>query len=143
MYTTLSRFKPGSSGFDAVWKQMAKSNPRGFEAVQHGFIKSSHYDPAAKKIKSSIGFDASKYPIAVQNALWSTAVQHGAGGATNVFRNAGIRMGMSAAEIIKRVYNERMAGNGTKYFSRSSSSIRKSVVNRFRNEMNDALRMLG
>lgn len=143
MYQSLARYSPGTSGFDSTWKALAKNYSKRFDQLQHGFIKSSHYDPAAKKIKSSIGFDASKYPVAVQNVLWSTAVQHGAGGAANVFRNAGIRQGMSPAEIIKRVYNERMAGNGTKYFSRSSSSIRQSVVNRFRNEMQDALRMLG
>jgi hypothetical protein len=68
---------------------------------------------------------------ALQNVLWSVAVQHGAGGAASIFKNAGIRSGMSEADIIRRVYAERSAGNGSKYFSRSSSSIRKSVVRRF------------
>ena len=142
-YKALSQYKPGSAQFDGVWKSIASHSGQKFDALQHNFIKQSHFDPAARKIKSSIGFDVTKYSPAVQNVLWSTAVQHGSAGAANVFRNAGIKMGMSEAEIIRRVYNERAANNGQKYFSRSSSSIRQSVVNRFRNEMQDALSMLG
>ncbi|MCK6203924.1 hypothetical protein KZX50_00485 [Bacillus infantis] len=143
MYGVLSKYKPGTSGFNSAWKALAGTNPGRFDQIQHAFIKSSHFDPAANKIKSSLGFDVSKYSTAVQNVLWSTAVQHGSGGAVNVFRSAGIKQGMSDAEIIRRVYAERAANNGAKYFSRSSSDIRKSVVNRFKNEMQDALSMLG
>jgi hypothetical protein len=143
MYQALTRNSPGTSGFDSTWKALAKNYSKEFDALQHGFIKQSHYDPAANKIKSSLGIDINKYSPAVQNVLWSTSVQHGSGGALNVFRGAGIRPGMSDAEIIKRVYAERGASNGAKYFSRSSSSVRQSVVNRFKNEMKDALSMLG
>lgn len=143
MYRSLAQYSPGTSGFDSTWKALANNYTERFDQLQHAFIKSSHFDPAASKIKSALGFDINKYSIAVQNVLWSTAVQHGAQGALNVFKGAGIKSGMSEAEIIQRVYNERMAGNGSKYFSRSSSNIRQSVVNRFRNEMQDALRMLG
>lgn len=142
-YKYLSEFKPGSAQFDGVWKSIASSSGQKFDALQHNFIKQSHFDPAASKIKSATGFDVTKYSPAVQNVLWSTAVQHGSAGAANVFKGAGIRQGMSEAEIIQRVYNERAANNGMKYFSRSSASIRQSVVNRFRSEMQDALKMLG
>lgn len=142
-YKALSQYKPGSAQFDGVWKSIASHSGKKFDQLQHGFIKQSHFDPAAKKIKSSIGLDVTRYSPAVQNVLWSTAVQHGSAGAANVFRNAGIRPGMSEKEIITRVYKERMAGNGTKYFSRSSAGIRQSVVRRFQNEMRDALSMLG
>lgn len=126
-----------------MWKSLASQYGQAFDQLQHAFIKQSHYDPAASRIKSATGFDASKYSLAVQNVLWSTAVQHGAGGASNIFKAAGIKQGMSDAEIIKRVYAERSANNGAKYFSKSSASIRKSVVNRFQNELKDALAMLG
>lgn len=139
----LAKYAPGSKAFDSAWKGIAAMKPAEFNRLQHNFIKASHFDPAAKMIKGATGFDVNRYSVAVQNVLWSTAVQHGSGGAKNIFRNAGIRPGMSEAEIIRRVYNERGANNGLKYFSRSSASIRQSVVNRFRNEMNDALRMLG
>nr|WP_243299146.1 hypothetical protein [Bacillus litorisediminis] len=141
-YNALKGYTPGSSGFNNAWKQLAQKDAKGFDALQHGFIKQSHYDPAANKIKSSLGIDINKYSPAVQNVLWSTAVQHGSQGALNVFRNAGIRPGMSEADIIRRVYAERGANNGAKYFSRSSPEIRQSVVNRFQREMRDALKML-
>jgi hypothetical protein len=143
MYQALARNSPGTSGFNSTWKALAKNYTKDFDALQHGFIKQSHYDPAASKIKSSLGLNINKYSQAVQNVLWSTAVQHGATGALNVFKGAGIKSGMSDAEIIRRVYAERSANNGRKYFSSSSSGIRQSVVNRFKNEMNDALSMLG
>jgi hypothetical protein len=140
MYNSLSKHKVGSSGFDNAWKSLANNNK--FGLAQHAFIKSSHYDPANNKVKSGLGIDINKRSKAVQDVLWSTAVQHGSQGAYNVFKGAGIKSNMSDREIIQRVYAERSANNGTKYFSKSSSSVRNSVLNRFRNEMQDALSML-
>lgn len=140
-YKTLARYSPGSSGFDGEWKALAKNYTERFNNLQHAFIKQSHYDPAARKIKSSIGLDVNRYSPALQNVLWSVATQHGTGGANSVFRNAGVRQGMSEAEIIRRVYAER--SNVNKYFSSSSAAIKRSVANRFENELQDALRMLG
>jgi hypothetical protein len=142
-YKQLAGKSPGSSSFNSAWKQIAKADPSGFDQAQHEFIKQSHYEPARRQIEKELGIDLSKYPKAVHDVLWSTAVQHGAYGAYRVFKNAGIRNGMSPKEIIIRVYDERMADGGLKYFSRSSPSIRRSVVKRFNNEKQDALRMLG
>jgi hypothetical protein len=139
LHSALSRYKVGSSGFDTMWKSIAKSDPKRFEKVQHGFIKSSHYDPVVSKVKSFL--DVSRYPQAVMDAVWSTGVQHGVGGAVSVLKNAGVRNGMSASEIVKRIYGERMKVN--RYFSRSSQSIKNSVYNRFQRELQDALKMLG
>lgn len=143
IYRRLAGYSPGSGGFNGAWKSIANTDTAKFDTLQHDFIKFSHYDPAAAKIKSSTGLDVNRYSAALQNVLWSVSVQHGAGGAASIFKNAGIRNGMSEADIIRRVYAERSAGNGSKYFSRSSSSIRKSVVRRFQNELRDALAMLG
>lgn len=143
MYGRLSSYKPGTSGFNSAWKSLANTNGSAFDAVQHSFIKKNHFDPAKNTIQKNLGIDITRYPKAVQDVLWSTAVQHGSYGAMKVFRNAGIRSGMGAADIIRRVYAERSANNGLKWFKSSSSSIRKGVVNRFKNELRDALNMLG
>jgi hypothetical protein len=132
--------KPGSSGFDKAWKALAAKDPKGFEQIQHNFIKQSHYDPAANKVKSATGLNVNSYSLALQNALWSIATQHGAGGAQNIFKAAGVKQGMKEADIIKKIYAERMKVD--KYFSRSSSAIKQSVYNRFQNELKDALAML-
>jgi hypothetical protein len=141
-YSQLSKYSPGTSGFNNAWSSLASKDANGFNSVQHSFIKSSHYDPALNGIKNTTGFDASKRSAAVQNALWSTSVQHGVGGAVRVFKNAGINNKMSDAEIIKRIYQERGANNGKKYFPSSSQEIRNSVVSRFKRELQDALSML-
>lgn len=138
LYKALSRYSIASSGFDTMWKSIASSDPSRFERVQHDFIKRSHFDPVVKGVSSF--FDVSKYPKAVADAIWSTGVQHGTGGAVSVLKNAGVRTGMAAAEVIKRIYQERMKVD--RYFSRSSQSIKNSVYNRFKNEMQDALKML-
>lgn len=136
-HSQLSRYKVGSSGFDSTWKALAKSGS--FAQSQHNFIKASHYDPVVSKIKGTL--DVSKYPSAVKDMIWSIGVQHGTGGASSLIKNAGVTTGMNAAEVIRRVYTERMKVD--KYFSRSSAAIKASVKKRFQNEMNDALRMLG
>lgn len=79
----------------------------------------------------------------MQNAVWSTAVQHGQSGANKVIKNAGINPNMSDAEIIRRIYTERAANNGKKYFPSSSTKIQQSVVRRFQSELKDAYKLLG
>jgi hypothetical protein len=142
MYASLSKFAAGTVQFDAAWIALTKTKKDEFATAQHEFIKSSHYDPAVNKIKQAIGIDTNQCSLALQNVVWSTAVQHGSGGACNIFKNAGINSNMEDEEIIRLVYAERGANNGLKYFGRSSSSIRQSVVNRFKNELLDALEIL-
>lgn len=137
----LKGLKAGTTAFDNAWKAEAKKNPEKFKNAQHGYIASNHYQPAVNSIKKSTGIDASKFSVALQNVVWSVGVQHGAGGASNVFKNAGVKPGMSEKEIINRVYTERSKVN--KYFASSSASIKKSVANRFAQEKKQALSMLG
>lgn len=140
MYNSLAKHKIGSSGFDSTWKSLASSQGIQFQAAQHAFIKQSHYDPAVSKLSQATGINANSRSSALQNVIWSIGVQHGSGGASNIFRNAGINNNMGDREIIQRLYAER--SKVSKYFSRSSSAIQKSVYNRFQNELRDALAML-
>lgn len=133
---------PGTEEFNETWKSLAERNSDVFGRAQHDFIKQSHFDPAAETIHRMVGVDVSKKPQAIQDVVWSTAVQHGPAGAARIFRSAGITPDMSDEEIIRRVYAERSAEDGKKYFPSSSENIRKSVVRRFANEMADALLML-
>lgn len=122
---------------------MAKANPTKFEQYQHDYIQQKFYAPAVSSIKKSTGLDVNTRSLAVQNAVWSTAVQHGQAGANKVVKNAGINSSMSDAEIIRRIYTERSANNGKKYFPSSTTAIQQSVVRRFNNELKDAYTMLG
>jgi murein DD-endopeptidase MepM/ murein hydrolase activator NlpD len=143
MYKALSGKKPGTAAFNSAWKELAKRDPQGFQQAQHAFIKSSHYDPAFNNVKKDTGLDVSQRSKAVQDVLWSVAVQHGAG--QKIFQRAlaGKDVSkMSDEQIINAVYDERSAEGGSKYFGRSSASIRSGVMNRFSNERKDALAML-
>ena len=45
--------------------------------MQHAFIKSTHFDPLIAKVLAEDGLDVTARSPAVQDAVWSTAVQHG------------------------------------------------------------------
>jgi len=132
--------KPGTTTFNNNWKTLAKKDPKGFEAVQHSFIKSTHYDPAITKINKDVGINITKRSAALKDVAWSMSVQHGASGANNIFKNAGVTNNMSDKQMILKLYAERSKVN--KYFSRSSQNIKNSVYNRFQNELKDALSQL-
>lgn len=139
----LSGVKIASGAFDNAWKTAAKQNGgQTLKAAEEGFIKQSHYDPAAKSISKATGVDVNKRSNALQQVLWSVSVQHGAGGAKNIFSRAGINNKMSDAQIINAVYRERSANNGMKYFPSSSPSVRASVLGRFKKEEKDAIKLL-
>lgn len=132
---------PGTAAFNAAWKAEAKKNPEGFLQAQHAYIQKTHYAPSVSNIKQKTGLDVSKMSKALQDVVWSVGVQHGTGGAGNLFRNAGVKSGMSDAQIIRAVYKERK--NVAKYFGGSPKNIRDGVYNRFVQEEKQALAMLG
>ncbi|KUF37452.1 hypothetical protein [Lysinibacillus sp. F5] len=136
----LKGLKAGTAAFDKAWKAEASKNPEKFQAAQHDYAKQTHYDPAASRFQKATGIDPSKVPAAIQDMIWSIGVQHGAGGAFTIFKNAGVKSGMSWENVLKRVYNERMKVNV--YFKSSPQNIKNSVLNRFKKELNDALSML-
>ncbi len=137
---TLKGLKAGTAAFDKAWKAEAAKNPTAFASAQHNYIKQSHYEPAVNAIKKATGFDVTKYPKAVQDAVWSMGVQHGPAGAAKIFKNSGVKMGSSASVVLNKVYNERMKVNT--YFASSPQNIKNSVLNRFKRELSDALKML-
>ncbi|MFH1860527.1 MAG: hypothetical protein ABH870_05895 [bacterium] len=126
--------KTNGTNFDAAWKKIASENPTVFLQLQRDYAKKMYYDNAANKLKNA-GFDINKQSLALQNVLWSTAIQHGADGCVNIFKK--VDLSGSQADIITNVYNER-----GKYFSGCSQKLRDSVRNRFKREKEDALNML-
>ena len=134
----------GTTEFKDTWKNLA-AEPN-FGQAQHDFIQRTHHDPAVSKIKESTGIDVcdGTWSNGVQDAVWSTAVQHGSGGANTILKRALARTGKTAttvtdSELITAIYDERGANNGMKYFPSSTSGVRSSVVNRFNNEKIDNL----
>jgi murein DD-endopeptidase MepM/ murein hydrolase activator NlpD len=132
-----------SAGFKAKWKEIGDKYKDRFLKAQHVHTAKIDYNPAKNRVEKTTGVDFDKEPVAVQAVLWSTATQHGGGGANKVYKNAGINSKMSDTDMITKVYDERGANHGGKYFPSSSKSVQNGVYNRFQNEKKDALEMLG
>jgi hypothetical protein len=141
--------KAGTAPFTACWKRIAAAETDAFQRAQHAFIKKSHYDLLAAKIFSDDGLDVNTRSRALQDVIWSTAVQHG--GATPICHRALGHVSVPKTDpgydeqAIRAIYAERgrkKADGNLAYFSKSSPNVQKGVANRFKNELKDALAML-
>ena len=139
----------GTAPFTAVWKRIAAQQPDDFQRAQHSYIKKTHYDPLVAKILSDDGLDVNTRCRALQDVVWSTAVQHGPG--TPIVHRACSSLTCKPTDanydelLIRAIYAERgrRKGDGNlAYFSKSSPSVQTGVANRFKSELQDALRML-
>ena len=142
--------RAGTEAYKAAWQQVM-STQAGAEA-QHEYAVIAYFVPGNRLIKNRTGLDTTQRSVTLQNVVWSTSIQHGPGGARNIFERALASIGyppnaLSAtaptdAALVRAVYAERRAENGGRYFRSSTASVRASVVNRFHNEEADALRSL-
>jgi len=90
------RFKdltPGTPEFGVAWGRVAADEP-GFGGDQHDFIKRTHYDPRKGDLLS-IGIDVNARGAAVQDMVWSTAVQYRGLTASKIERGLKERFGES------------------------------------------------
>ena len=144
----------GRSGrMPTEWRSIAEADPARFEKLQEDFIRTSHFEPAMRSISESTGLGFSSMPVALQEVLFSTAVQHGPFGAVRIFNQALNSVGVNklqptgntatesfkraGRQLIKQVYALR-AGQ----FMSSTSGVQSAVRNRLNQEMNEALDML-
>ena len=139
----------GGADFTACWKRIAANEPDAFQKCQHEYIKKTHYDLLVAKILNDDGLDVNTRSYALQDVVWSTAVQHG--GNTSMVHKALANVACARTDpnfdeqLIRAIYAERgrkKADGGLVYFSKSSPSVQKGVANRFKSELNDALAML-
>jgi murein DD-endopeptidase MepM/ murein hydrolase activator NlpD len=139
----------GTAEFTAVWKKIAADQTDAFQQAQHAYIKKTHYDLLVAKIMSDNNLDINSRSRAVQDVVWSTAVQHG--GATPIVQRACSSLSCNQTDpnydeqLIRAIYAERgkkKADGNLAYFSRSSPNVQSGVAKRFRNEEQDALAML-
>ena len=125
--------RDGSAAFKAAWTDLSE-DPE-FTDVQHEYIKFSHYDMQAARVKAA-GVDPETRSGALRDVIWSTAVQHGA--KTNVITGVIAEHGaLPDAALIPLIYAERRTRFGS-----STEAVRQSVMRRFDSEQAEALRML-
>ncbi len=124
------------------WKNISDEHQALFADLQHEFIYSKFYVPAARGVKSRTGLEMEKASPALREVLWSTAVQHGVHGSGKIFQKAMDSIDLKNSnpadkEIIQAVYNERRTR-----FTGSTQAVQTAVQNRFNQEMKMALAML-
>ena len=122
--------KVGSKEFNETWKNLAKYDPT-FAAEQRSFVKREYYDKAQEGLKEK-GIDLSKRGRAVQDALWSTSVQFGSGGASNMFAKVldGKNVEKMSDEEIVTALQDYKIQNNRKLFASSSGEVRRGTLNR-------------
>jgi murein DD-endopeptidase MepM/ murein hydrolase activator NlpD len=140
---------PGSADFSACWKRIAANQKDDFQKCQHEYIKQTHYDRLVAKIRSDDNLDVDTRSNALQNVVWSTAVQHGPG--TPIVHRACSTLSCKVddpkydEQLIRAIYAERgrkKPDGNLAYFGKSSPSVQTGVANRFKSELQDALAML-
>lgn len=130
---------PNTGGRDGAvpneWKRLVVEGK--MKDYEHQFIKASHYEPALMGLSSTVRqmVEGSK---ALQDVLWSTAVQHGPAGASKIFNAAYLQLGDNPTieQLIRVIYSRRGGG-----FPSSPANIQASVKKRFGQEAAIALAM--
>jgi len=140
---------PGGKDFTAAWKQLASTRREEFQSSQHDYIKKTHFDPLVQKIINDDGLNVLTRSHALQDVIWSTAVQHGP--KNNIVHRALAKVSERPEDagfdksLISAIYAERgrKDANGVLvHFSRNSAAVQQGVSRRFRDELKDALAML-
>ena len=129
------------------WRRIAGEFPKRFDRLQYEFILTSHYRPAVSEILAQTGVDVSALSPASREVLWSTAVQHGVGGAVDIFVEAieaikprvveEPRVHFLEKALIEEVYRLRL-----KSFGHVPYLARGAMLSRYGREMSQALGLL-
>ena len=129
--------RPGTPEFTQRWKEIAKADPKGFEKSQHDFLYKKNFK-GVLDYATSKGIDTSSR--AIQNVLWSQAIQHGLKGNKTIINNALKDVDpKNNEEVIKAIYQSRSSYvSGLKMDGRTKASC----IRRYKNEGSDALAML-
>ncbi len=132
----------GELQFKNTWADLSKNND--FLLSQQDFIIDKKLNPTLKYISDIKGINLDNRSPVIRDVLYSTATQHGEGGASHVMhrrfgRNTDVSA-LSDAELIHQIYNER--SDVDHYFKNSSKNIKDNLKKRFQKEKNKALELL-
>ena len=131
--------KVGSSEFNDQWRKVAK-NDKYFSLAQQKFAAENYYKPQLALLKRD-GYDLTGRGAAVQNAVWSNAVQYGARSTLIEKALQGKNLAsMSDADIIRAIYRYKKQNVGVEFRS-SSQQVQAGVANRYGQEERQLLSM--
>ena len=134
--------------FKAMWQKIAQEDTEGFLDMQCRYTALSYYYPA-KALLAEAYYNLDLHSEAIRQVVYSAAVQYGAGYIVELFETACHNLGYGNlsyvdsptfdADIIKAVYDVRASDEWTA----GSPDLRPGLRQRFADECQDALAMLG
>lgn len=131
---------PGTSSFDAKWKEVAASNTEEFRKDQHDYIQRKYYEVMIANLQRN-GLDLTKFGPAVQDLVWSTAVQFGPA-RTSIFTvPLKGKPELTDRDIVELVSEYKIANVDT-FFKSSSQSIKAGVKTRYQSEKTALLALI-
>ena len=146
-YIANSKFKdkfaglePATSAFDSKWKEVASSNSTDFKEDQHDYIKRKYYDVAVANLQRN-GLDLTKYGPAVQDLIWSGAVQFGPANVRAFTETLRGKSELTDKDIIN-IVGEWKINNVDTLFKSSSQSIKDGVKTRYKSEKQALLALI-
>jgi hypothetical protein len=134
----------GTPGFIAEWKAIAKDDPQGFQKLQAGFIKKTHYDVQMDLLKKN-GIDLSGRSDAVKNVVFTMATAEGPWSKTisQALQGKNIK-DMDDKELINAIYDTK-SSKLTKMYAKNGAALQAGITARWGEggrERKDALAML-
>lgn len=150
--------EPGAYTFTIRWRYLADNYPDDFAKQQHEYAKRLYFVPAIKALQG-MGLFVQSRSLALQQVIFSRAVQYGAYWMPELFESAAAlagqdMMAMTDYDLIWHVYevliqeadNAAQTGNGLYHspndWVNGSGDVVAGLRNRFVNERQDALDML-
>lgn len=131
---------PATAAFDAKWTEIATTNAADFKKEQHDYIQKKYYDVAIANLQRQ-GLDMTKYGPAVQDLIWSGAVQFSPAN-TRAFTEALRDKSTLTDKDIVTLVSEWKINNVDTLFKSSSESIRAGVKSRYQSEKTALLNLI-
>ena len=135
---------PGSKEFNDAYAKLASGeNSSDFAKAQKQYIDRTHFEPTKNNVTESTGIDIANRSKALNEAVYSTSVQYGAGGGSSLLKKAWKDLGPDAddATLISKLQDYKQANVDTNFKS-SSADMRAGVAKRAGQEKEMLLRVL-
>jgi hypothetical protein len=131
---------PATAAFDAKWTEIATTNAASFKKEQHDYIQKKYYDVAIANLQRQ-GLDMTKYGPAVQDLIWSGAVQFGPAN-TRAFTEALRDKSTLTDKDIVTLVSEWKINNVDTIFKSSTADIKAGVKSRYQSEKQALLNLI-
>lgn len=132
--------RAGSQEFSNAWKNVSNQYGDQFGEMQTAYAYQNFVQPLVNLAKQKTGIDYTRSP-ALKELIYSTAIQFG-GGNLGLAALGNVRSDMSDRDIVNASYDKKISNVGN-FFKSSSKAVQNGVKNRFANERNDVLGLLG